>query len=119
MKATTIILISCFILLGANDICLAGKTSFSGSASCFMPYQLEFEEEKPQSTSDELQTPAVTGANGEYEVQKEIIAPDKTEKNFSNDDNMFLTEQATCPSCSINNESHINSETIVYTIYAR
>ncbi len=100
---------------------MAGKTSFSGSASCFMPYQIEFEEQKTVETSEEDQTtPKVIGANGEYEIQKEVITNTEEEASFLDEDGITKIKEATTyPARGSNPEAGPNSETIVYTIYAR
>lgn len=121
MKTKIVVLISFFILFASNNTCIAGKTSFSGSASCFMPYQLELSEQTTQDTHQETQAPAVSGANGEYEVQKEVIPQE--EKIIWNDNDMTQIEETT--TCSSRNNSNISpspdmkSEIILYTIYAR
>ncbi|MFH1381159.1 MAG: hypothetical protein ABIH57_03200 [Candidatus Omnitrophota bacterium] len=124
MNNKIIVLISLFILFGPNSVCLAGKTSFSGSASCFMPYQLEINEEQTTpGTNQETQAPAVSGANGDYDIQEEILREPNEEKTLWDGKDMAQIEETTsCPSCdicSIGPEQKIKSETILYTIYAR
>lgn len=121
MNTKIAIIISLIIQLSASGVCLAGKTSFSGSASCYIPYQLEYGEEERDKTNDDAQIkPIVTGANGEYEIQKEVRKDDQTDTSFWDKDHMTtLEETASYSARSTSYETKQNSETIVYTIYAR
>lgn len=122
MKTEKIILISCLFNLICACVCLAGTTSISGPAYFIIPEHLEVEQE----TNEDSQSPAVSSAGKEFEIQTEVIQTKKEEEKeqASQAENKIIQveEKTTCAfrgNPDFNPGSKTKYETIIYTIYAR
>ena len=73
MDIKKISLITILVLLLGINCCLAGETTITGTASCYMPNLIEFKSQATASTHPSLASlvPIPSGASGKYEVQKE------------------------------------------------
>ena len=79
MDAKKLIFSTVLAILLGGSCCFAGDTTITGTMSCVMPEMVEIQPPKEQ----DIAAPIVSGASGNYEVQKEekLIQTEKTEGN--------------------------------------
>lgn len=79
MDAKKLLFLTVLTILLGGSYCFAGDTTITGTMSCVMPEMVEIQPPKEQDTA----SPIVSGASGNYEVQKEekLIQTEKTEGN--------------------------------------
>jgi hypothetical protein len=91
MDAKKLLFLTVFVLLlGGATYCFAGDTTITGTMSCVMPEMVEIQPTPATINAQALPpkeqepaSPIVSGASGNYEVQKEekLIQTEKTEGN--------------------------------------